>query len=237
MRVRLRASDRASSRPLSWRRRLRHPVWLGTARRLTPFSETWGFDRGTPVDRYYIERFLSEHRSDVRGRVLEVGDPRYTRRFGTAITSPDVLDVDPGNPEATVVADVARPEAFEPEAYDCFILAQTLQYVFDVRAAVRSAQRLLRPGGVVLATVPAVSRVARSAGVDGEFWRFTEASCRALFGGEFAPERVEVLAYGNVLTAVSFLLGLACEDLSPRELDHADPWFPVLIAVRAVKSP
>ena len=54
-------------------KRLRHPSLdglLGTK----PVSDHWGWDRGTPVDRYYIEQFLAEHAADVRGRVLEVKD-------------------------------------------------------------------------------------------------------------------------------------------------------------------
>jgi SAM-dependent methyltransferase len=216
-------------------RRLRRPAWLGTARRTTPFSDRWGLDRGTPVDRYYIELFLSRHRRDIRGRVLEVGDSRYTDRFGSDVSSSDVLDVNADNRSATVVADLAQPDQFESAGYDCFILVQTLQYVFDVGAAVRTAHRVLRPGGVVLVTVPAVSRIARSAGLDGDYWRFTAASCRALFAADFGAEAVEAEAFGNVLSAASFLMGLAREDLTRREVDYLDPWFPVVVTARAVK--
>ncbi|HET7129086.1 MAG TPA: methyltransferase domain-containing protein [Gaiellaceae bacterium] len=216
-------------------RRLRRIAWLGTARRTTPFSDRWGFDRGTPIDRYYIESFLARHRGDIRGRVLEMGDSRYIDRFGADITGCDVLDVDESNKRATIVADLARPDAFEEDGYDCFILVQTLQYVYDLAAAAQTAHRLVRPNGVVLITAPAVSRIARSAGPDGDFWRFTAASCRTLFETEFGAGAVDVQAFGNVLTGASFLLGLASEELTRRELDFVDPWFPVVVAARAVK--
>ena len=35
--------------------------WIGTLRRLTPLSQHWGADRGTPMDRYYVRRFLDAH--------------------------------------------------------------------------------------------------------------------------------------------------------------------------------
>ena len=42
-------------------------------------------------------------------------------------------------------------------------------------------------------------------------------------------------SYGNVLTAMCELHGLAAEELSPEELDHVDPDFEVIVTVRAVK--
>src|SRR5438094_3360732 len=53
-------------------RRLSRPVRLGTLRPTSPISTDFGYDRGTPIDRYYIEAFLSHHRSSIRGHVLEV---------------------------------------------------------------------------------------------------------------------------------------------------------------------
>jgi hypothetical protein len=89
---------------------------------------------------------------------------------------------------------------------------------------------------VLLATVPSVSRIDPVPGVEGDYWRFTTASCGRLFRDVFG-EAVTVDAYGNVLTAIAFLTGLAKEELKPHELDLRDDFFPVLIAVRAVKLP
>ena len=214
-----------------WRR----PVRLGSLRRTAPISDRWGWDRGTPIDRYYIDAFLSEHRADVHGRVLEIRDRRYTERFGSSVVESDVLDVDETNADATIVADLTATDDLPMDRFDCFVLAQTLQYIYEPDAAVRSAHRLLRQGGVVLATVPAVSRIARSAGLDGDYWRFTRASCRRLFADAFGADQVETRTYGNVLTAVAFLMGLAAEELSADELDAVDEYFPVVIAVRASK--
>jgi SAM-dependent methyltransferase len=208
---------------------------LGSIRRTTPVSDRWGWDRGTPIDRRFIEWFLEEHRRDIRGHVLEVRDRRYTDSYGSGVERSDVLDIDETNTDATLVADLRATDELPEGRFDCFILAQTLQYVYEAESAVLSAHRLLRPGGVVLATVPAVSRIARSAGIDGDYWRFTSASCRRLFSDAFGSEQVEVRTYGNVLAGVAFLMGLAAEDLSAEELRSVDEFFPVLIAVRATK--
>ena len=221
--------------PPTRRRRMRRPAFLGTLRRTRPLDEHWGWDRGLPIDRYYIERFLAEQATDITGRVLEVKDDDYTRRFGTTVEKRDVLDVDPGNEHATIVADLARADAVPDESFDCILLTQTLQYVYDVGGAVSEVHRMLRGGGVALVTVPSLSRVVLDEDW-GDYWRFTADACSELFGTVFGPEFVSVASYGNVLAAVGFLSGLAKEDLRTRELDEVDLQFPVIVGVRAEKS-
>jgi len=215
--------------------RLRRPAWLGTLRRTSPLSDHWGFDRGTPVDRYYIEQFLEANRERIRGRVLEVRDAAYTRRFGSGVGQSDVLDIDASNPDATVVADLAAANAVETATFDCFILTQTLQYIFDFEAALGHVHRILRPGGTVLCTVPVVSRIGRDE-IASEFWRFTPTACSALFERAFPDGEVEVRGRGNALACVAFLMGLAREELKPGELDSDHPFFPLLVTVRATKA-
>lgn len=224
--------------PLRWRKRLqrvRHPAWLGTIRRTKPLSNHYGRDRGTPVDRYYIEQFLAAEHAAIRGRVLEVMNRDYTVRFGDAVDSSDVLDIDPGNPDATIIADLTAADAVPTGSFDCFILTQTLQYIYDLEATVAHAHRILRPGGTLLCTVPVVSRIDRLQ-LESEYWRLTAAACSRLFGDVFPSNNVAVRERGNVLAAVAFLVGMAAEELSRRELERDDPFFPVLVTVRATKA-
>jgi SAM-dependent methyltransferase len=228
----------ATPDPLRWRKRLqrvRHPAWLGTIRRTTPLSEHYGRDRGTPVDRYYIEQFLATESAAIHGRVLEVMNRDYTGRFGAAVDSSDVLDIDPGNPEATIVGDLASADAVPTGSFDCFILTQTLQYIYDLKAAVAHAHRILGPGGTLLCTVPVVSRIDRRE-LGSEYWRLTAAACSRLFEDVFPPNGVAVRSRGNILTAVAFLVGMAAEELSTRELERDDPFFPLVVTVRATKA-
>jgi SAM-dependent methyltransferase len=205
--------------------------WLNTR----PLSDSWGFERGTPIDRYYIESFLARHTTDIRGRVLEIKSSAYAERFGRNVTARDVLDVDATNSKATIVADLADTAAMPEGQYDCFILTQTLQLLYDVRAAISSAHRLLAPGGTLLVTVPCISRIIPRYGLDADFWRFTPASCRRLFGDTFGTDRIAVEPLGNVAAAVAFLRGAAVEEVPAKILHANDPYFPVIITVRAVK--
>jgi len=217
-------------------RRLARPAWLGTLGRTTPLSSEWGFDRGTPIDRYYIEGFLAANRRDIRGRVVEVKDSLYTDRFGDGVERREILDIDAGNQQATIVADLAAADAVGSDQFDCFLLTQTLQLIYDSRAVVRHVHRMLRPGGVALVTVPCVSRIVPRYGLATDYWRFTPASCSALFAEAFGAEQVTVRSHGNVLSAVGFLAGVAYEELDRSRLDVHDPYFPVVISVRAVKQ-
>jgi SAM-dependent methyltransferase len=223
-------------RARAWER-IRRQAWsLRVLRRTAPIGDNWGWDRGTPVDRFYIETFLDRHRRDIHGRVLEVKDASYTRRFGSGVTKSDVLDIDRANAEATTYADLAAADAIPSDAYDCVIVTQTLQFVLDVRAALGHLHRMLAPEGVLLASVPTVSRVLPPGSEDGtDYWRFTPAVCASLFGAEFGAENVLVEPLGNVLAGVAFLHGLAAEELPATKLERHDPEFPLLVAVRAVK--
>jgi len=215
--------------------RFARPARLGTLRRTTPLSRDFGWDRGTPIDRYYIARFLEANRRDISGRVLEIRDSTYTDRFGTSVTESAVLDVDPANTRATIIADLATADAVPTNGFDCVILTQTLQFVYDVRAAITHMERALRPGGVLLATLPAISPVIDDEELD-YYWRFTAASCRALFAEAFGNGAVRVREYGNVLTAIAFLAGMAYQELTVNELESCDRRFTVVVSIRAVKG-
>ena len=220
------------SRAVKFRRR---PVWFGTIGRTRPYGLQWGYDRGTPIDRWYIERFLAAHQADVKGRVLEVKDSGYTDRFGSGLTERGVLDIDAANPHATYVTDLATCDGVPDDHFDCFILTQTLQLVFELQDAVRQVHRILRPGGVVLVTMPVLSRITDPPLMD--YWRFTPHAARRLFETVFEPTSVDVSACGNVFSEVAFLQGLAAEDVDERKLRVDDGRFPLVACLRAQKSP
>jgi SAM-dependent methyltransferase len=236
----IQSPDRDRTRPEPTRlrqylRRLSRPAWLGTLRRTTPLSGYYGYDRGTPIDRYYIGTFLEKNRGDIHGRVLEVKNSAYTDRYGTSVIRRDVLDINRANPAATVIADLSSADAVPADQFDCFILTQTLQFIYNIQAAVCHAHRILRPGGVLLATVPCVSRIDEHCTVNGDIWRFTVAACSRLFRDAFGDDGVTVQPCGNVLACIAFLAGMACEELSREELAYQDDYFPLVITVRAVK--
>jgi SAM-dependent methyltransferase len=148
-----------------------------------------------------------------------------------------VLYLHSGNPNATLVGDLANAQHIASDSFDCIILTQTLQFIYDFRAALGHLHRILKPGGKLLATVPGISQISR---YDmerwGEFWRFTSLSARRLFEETFSNGNVTVQAYGNVLAAIAFLEGIGQSELKQEELDCRDDDYELVITVRAVKG-
>jgi SAM-dependent methyltransferase len=210
------------------------PIWMGALGSTRPVDAHFGFGRGTPVDRHYIATFLDAHRGDIRGRVLEIGDNSYTRRFGSGVTKSDVLHVHAGNPYATITGDLSQPGVLPEAAFDCAVITQTLHCVFDIGAAVRQLRDSLKPGGVALVTLPLISQIDRGEWGEGWYWGIAPAGAKKLFQDAFGGD-VTIEVFGNVYAATAFLQGLALEEVNRRKLMVRDTAYPVLVAVRAVR--
>jgi SAM-dependent methyltransferase len=222
------------------------------ADRRLPVSREFGFDRGLPVDRHYISHFVGRFAcragyaaGDIRGHVLEIGGREYVDRFGVSGEQPapgvvhrvDVMHESEINPGSTIVGDLVSPGTLPPATFDCIICTQVLPVIWDIRAALSNLHESLRPGGVLLLTVPGITRsLVPDRDHWGDFWRFTSGSARRLVQEVFPCEGVEVEAYGNLQAATFFLHGHAAHELSLAELDLRDPAYEVIIGVRARKQ-
>jgi len=207
--------------------------------RPAPLYPDFGFGRGWPIDRYYIEGFLKAHAADIRGEVLEAAaEPNYTKQFGgDRVTRGHIMYPVPGLPGGTMVGNLETGVGIPSAAFDCVLLTQVLQFIYDMPAAVANSHRALKDGGTMLATFAGISQIAKSDMVAwGEYWRITDAGARRLFGDVFGPGNVEVQVFGNCLAACAFLNGMVISDLKPADLDYSDPEFQLIIAVRAVKA-
>lgn len=218
----------------SWTRKGRPAEWR-SLRNLVPVSRTFGLDRGVPVDRYYIEKFLAANTRYITGRVLEIAESTYSRKFGQEVSHFEVLHTRSG-PKVTLVGDLTDPASLPSGQIDCFICTQTFNFIYDFKSAIQGAFQLLRPGGVLLATLGGISQISRF-DMDrwGDYWRFTTLSAEKVFSEVFGAEQVQVTSRGNVLAATAFLQGISAEELTHEELDHTDEDYQLLITVIAQK--
>jgi SAM-dependent methyltransferase len=205
---------------------------MGDLRRVNPISPVGA--RGRTPARYYIDEFIERHADDIHGHVLECFDRAYTTRFGgNRVIRSDVLNIEADNANSTFIGDLGGTNNLPTGAFDCVIVTQVFQYIYDLRAAIATLHRILKPSGVILATVPGITPV--------HFdpwpwtWSLTTISAEQLFLEFFPPERISVESHGNVLSAIAFLHGLGCDELHQAELDYRDPSFAVIIAVRVTK--
>lgn len=198
-------------------------------------SDQFGCDRGTPIDRYYIEKFLHENSSDITGDVLEIAENTYSLKFGKNI-QPKVLHVD-AESGADVTGDLSDTNTLPENFADCFICTQTFNFIYDFNKAIAGSRHILKPGAVLLATVACMAPVSKyDADRWGDFWRFTPQSCEKIFGEVFGSSNVKVTALGNSAAAAMFMKGYAQEDL-PANFDYNtnDSICPLVIGIRAVK--
>jgi len=202
--------------------------------RRTPRDARGGASRGTPLHRYYADRFVAAHAADVRGHLLVFRDDDVVHKYGHDLASIDILDTDPDNDVATVLADVGDADSLPAGAYDCLVLPDVLRFVPDLEVALRNAWKSLRQGGVLLLTVPVLSAVLR--GSEPDRWRLPPAGLELVLKRACPAADITVVPLGNFVTSVATLDGLAVEDLSRIDLDRADDQFPTVVGARLSKA-
>lgn len=237
----------------SWKRRIHDALpqrirqWLVRRRTPTgadpaalafePVSRVFGMDRGQPVDRYYIERFLASNRALIMGHVLEIGDASYTRMFGSGALRSEVLRYE-GEPAPGVrIGDLTDLGTLPESEVDLFICTQTLNFIYEVRQAITGIHHVLKPGGHALVTVAGLVQISRyDADRWGDFWRFTPGSAERLFTEVFGEGNVTVGLHGNSYAAACLMKGFATEECDRNLLDQVDADLPVVITIKARRA-
>ena len=217
-------------------KRLFNKVRWYNLRTLEPISNVFGLDRGTPIDRIYIEDFLEKNRNIINGVICEIADNKYSKSFGIDIKKLEVLHYTDDNKNATIIGDLTQCDTLPNETIDCFILTQTLNFIYDFKSAIRGLHYMLKKDGIALVTVAGICQISRY-DMDrwGDYWRFTDLSIKKIFEEIFGEGNVEVETYGNVLATTAFIQGIVAEELTKKELFYRDKNYQLTITIKAAK--
>ncbi len=217
--------------------RKKYPMPFGmTDLSCVPLNYDFAYKRGTPIMRYYIDQFLEMNRMYIQGNIMEIGDDRYTVKYGgERVKNSYILHVEGRN--GSIKGDLESGVGIREDTLDCFILTQTLDYIYDLQNTAKNIVMSLKRGGVALVTVAGISQISRY-DMDrwGHYWSFTDRSLNTLFADLVGEENVNVRTYGNVKTAILKLYGASAEELKKEELDYVDLDYQVLISA-VVRKP
>ena len=202
-----------------------------------PVDAFFGRKRGEPVDRYYIEKFLDEHKQFIYGKCLEIAEDTYTRQFGEdRVTDSVMLHVE-GWGNNVVKGNLETGEGITEESFDTMIITQTLMFIYDVESAVKHIFSGLAKGGSALITVSGISQIARNDDNNwGMFHSFYMSGLKRIFYPVFGGENVEIVHYGNVKTAMAFLYGATREEIGDADFNVIDADYPVIYGIHARKQ-
>lgn len=167
-----------------------------------------------------------------QGEFIIMGDADDSYDFAEVSKFIDKLQED-GNPLATLVADLTKPNNIPSNQFDCIICTHVLHIIADIDKAVSEMYRILKPGGVLLTAVPHVSMCDPGF---HELWRFTPEGLASVLAKAFGTGNVTMRAYGNSLTAAGETRGLITREFSKAALAYHDPRFAVEVCARAYRA-
>jgi hypothetical protein len=202
-----------------------------------PISERFGLERGTPVDRFYIEQFIAGKAHLIVGRVIEIAEKTYTEKYGKKVEIAEILHVDKDDKSATIIADLTDPSSVPESIADTFICTQTLNFIYDTPTAIKSIHKILKTNGKAIITVAGLSQISRY-DMDkwGDYWRFTDKSLRKMLAETFGNDNVEVEIMGNVYGATMLLQGIAFEEVNIAKLAVKDDNYQVILGAIVTKK-
>ncbi|MEH2449234.1 MAG: methyltransferase domain-containing protein [Nostoc sp.] len=202
----------------------------GDLKKTVPICQAFGLTRGTPVDRYYLSKFLKEIQIQIGGNILEIGGTPKDKDFYQINPgiSYQILNLEPG-PGVDIVGDVHDVSVIKPESFDSVIIFNVLEHCYAPWIAVENIHTWLKPGGKCFAMVPSAIRV-HATPVD--YWRPLPDAFAWMYKN-FSQHKLYV--YGNPSTVIASYHGIAVEELTSEELDAYHPDYPVATCILAEK--
>lgn len=196
-----------------------------------PISRRFGLEFGTSITRYYINKFVEENSSIIKGVVCEIGDDRYTALNSNMVNESYILHVE-GKGEGNIIKlNLEIEDASKwAEKFDCIICTQTIQMIYGLKKAIENLYLMLKPGGKAIISASGISQISLADYNNwGEYWRFSDLSMKKALSSCFDKEHICVKTYGNVKSAAALLYGICAEKMESKDLDYNDKMYQVVI--------
>lgn len=199
---------------------------------VVPVHEDWGYRRGTPIGRVYIDDFLDMERNYIVGDVMEVSETTYSEKFSNPKNVKSITAIHVDDVYGCRKANLETFEGLREKEFDTMIITQTLAYIYNLNAVAKNIHKALKNGGYAFITVSDIGHMGRVELENyGAYWGFHKDGCKKLFSNVFGEENVNVYTYGNAKTAICQLYGLCAEDLDDETLRFHDPIYPMIIGI------
>jgi hypothetical protein len=202
-------------------------------------SNDFGFSRGMPIDRYFIENFLKKNQNDFKGVALEFGEDFYLKKFNKGIISFNVLtsNKDETKNKNMIKGDLSVINNLPKEKYDLIVCTNVLNFIYDINEAIKGLHKMLKKSGVCLVTIAGFSTHVSRYDMDrwGDYWRLSKKTASKAFKkNNFIIDECE--SFGNVKLAIAQMNGLCVEDIKSDILKENDSDYQMIITLRVKKK-
>ncbi|KAF5308403.1 hypothetical protein FQR65_LT18160 [Abscondita terminalis] len=137
-------------------------VGCGVGRWLDSLNDNFKYYHGIDID---------NHKNLIVGTICEIAENTYSKKFSkqNSVKKIEIMHYTNENSVATVIGDI---NMLNENSIDCFILTQTLNFIYDVKAAIEGLHYVLSPNGTALVTVAGICQISRyDMNRWGDYWR------------------------------------------------------------------
>lgn len=154
--------------------------------------------RDSPVRQYFSPIYYGQYqttlplmRRHVCGKLIDLGCGQmpFRRWLAPLVEAYDTLDHSPEVEGATYVGDIQEMSMIGDEVYDSAICLEVLEHIPDPFKAARETARILKPGGVLIVSVPHLSRLHQA---PQDYYRYTRYGItQVLEGAGFKVQQIQ----------------------------------------------
>ena len=199
----------------------------------TFISNDFGFGRGTPIDRIYIENFLKKYAEEISGECLEFGDTSYIDKFGKSVSKKYTFNYSEESSKIKniIMGDLTKLDNLSANSFDCILCINVLNFIYDLPSAVQGLKKLIKPNGKIIVTMAGVCAHISRYDMDrwGDYWRLTDKAAMKLFkDAELNIDKIQT--YGNPYACSAQVNGFSMEDLLQEKIIPSHPDYQLLVA-------